>query len=95
MTVGYPINKAVIDSRAGYLVKTLHDVLTGANVLKARLDALTNADLVGMGYTDAEATLLKAAFTDLYNLNRVATGQATQSPANNFFFSADKLTGVE
>jgi hypothetical protein len=98
VTVGYPINKATIDSRAGYLVKTLRDTLEQAATLKGVLDGLTTQQLVAMGYdetTNQEVSVLKSALTDLYNLGRVANGQAAQSPANNFFFWAARLTGVE
>lgn len=95
MTVGYPINKAVIDSRVGYLVKTLHDIFEGVEKMKGVLDALTTEDLTTMGYTEAEVAVLKSGITDVNSLSQVAHGLATQSPANNFFFWADKLTGVE
>ena len=98
MTVGYPINKAVIDSRAGYLVKTLRDVFDGIEVLKGVLDGYTTAQLEAMGYDETtltEVSILKSGITDLDNLRKVATAQGTQAAANNFFFWANKLTGVE
>ena len=98
MAVGYPINKNVIDSRAGYLVKTLRDTLAGIETMKGRLDALTTQQLVDMGYDEAtlqEVSVLKSAFTDLANLALVANGQGTQAQVNDFFFWADRLTGVE
>ena len=95
MTVGYPVNKAVIDSRAGYLVKTLRDVFAGVQTLKGVLDGLDDPTLTGMGYTSTEIAWLKSGITDLYNLANIANGQGTQAQANDFFFFADRLTGVE
>lgn len=101
MTVGYPVNKAVIDSRAGYLVKTLRDVFDGIQTLKGVLDGLTTDQLVAMGYVEnvgtgvTEVSWLKSGITDLAALAAVANGQQAQTPANDFFFWADRLTGVE
>jgi hypothetical protein len=95
---GYPINKAVIDSRVGYLVKTLRDVFDGVETMKGVLDGLTTAQLVAMGFDEdtlTEVSILKSGVTDLDNLRKIAHGQGAQPAANDFFYWANKLTGVE
>lgn len=101
MSAGYPVNKAVIDSRAGYIVKTLRDTLAQAVTLKAVLDGLTTEQLEAMGYVEdaqtgqTEVSWLKSGITDCAALSAVANGQQAQPAANDFFFWADRLTGVE
>lgn len=92
--LGYPTNKTEIDNRAGYLVLTLRETLDAIARVKDFLDGKSTADLVALGYTDAEAAVLKSAFGDLANLNKVAHGQATQAQANDFFFWAKQLAGL-
>lgn len=95
MAAGYPINRAVIDSRAGYIVKSLRDLFDQAAILKGVVDGLNDAALTSFGYSAAEITELRNGVTDISNLALTAKGQRAQSPANNFFFNANKLTGVE
>lgn len=94
MTVGFPLTKDQLDTRLGQLALQVRDGLAESSQLKALLDGQTDAALVALGYVQAEVTLMRAAYTDLYNLNRVATAQATQPAANDFFFNARKLLGV-
>ena len=94
MTVGYPLTKDTLDSRLGQVAIQARDGLSEAVKVKGMLDGQTDAALVALGYTQAEVTLMRAAFTDLFNLNRVATAQATQPAANDFLFNVKKLLGV-
>jgi hypothetical protein len=64
-------------------------------VVKAWLDSQTDAQLTALGYSAAEITLLRASYTDLNNLGKIAHAQATQPAANDFFFNAGKLLGVQ
>jgi hypothetical protein len=95
MAAGYPVNRAVIDSRAGYIVKTLKDTLAQAVTLKGVLDGLNDAALTSMNYTTTEITELRNGIADISNLAATANGQRAQTPASDFFFNAKKLTGVE
>ena len=94
MTVGFPLTQDQLNTRLGQLALQVRDSLADSAQLKALLDGQTDAALIALGYEQAEVTLMRAAFTDLYNLNRVATAQATQPAANDFFFNAKKLLGV-
>lgn len=94
MTVGYPVDKGNIDSRAGEIAVGVRDALDRATRFSAWLDGKTVSELEGYGYTTAEANLLKASFIDLAKLNQVATGKIGQPGANDFFWNAKNLTGV-
>jgi hypothetical protein len=95
MSVGLSSDKATIDGRSGNIVWQLRELLDEVQTFKAFLDGKQDTDLTALGYSSAEVTLLRASFTDLDKLRQIAHAQATQSPANDFFFNAGKLTGVQ
>jgi hypothetical protein len=101
MSVGFPATKADFDSRAGQLATAVRMNLYNCSQFSALLQNApwaTDANLVALGYTQAEVTLLKAAFTDLggtgNSLYRIANGLAFVGSANNFFFNSNQLCGV-
>src|SRR4051794_31073469 len=101
MSVGRGITKLDIDQRAPQLVEQLWTALSSINQFSALLANTTiipnDAFLVALGYTQAEVTLLRAAINDLGSANGlygVAHGTKTQASTNNFFFSAQQITGV-
>lgn len=93
MSAGYPDNKAAVDARAGLLALQARDLFVQVANFQSYLGSKTDPELTALGYTAAEVTLLKAAFAQLDQLRLVATGQAAQSPANNFLFNSNKLIG--
>ena len=95
MAVGFPITKRVIDSRAGFLTKTLRDTLRDIEVVKTWLDATPDADLIALGYSADDAALLKSAFGDMSKLARIANAEDTQANASDFFFWAKRLVGLD
>jgi len=97
MSVGFPASKSDIDSRAGGLVTALRDTLYDCQRFSSLLQNDTRfsaANMLTLGYSAAEATLLKAAFTDLTALYNISHALGTQAVANDFFFNAGQLTGV-
>ena len=92
---GFPTDKATIDANAGQVVLTLRDNLARAVRIKAWLDARTDVQLTALGWSSEEVAVLKSAFTDLAKLAQIADGQATQAAASDFFFFADRLTGIQ
>lgn len=92
--LGFPTNKLDVDSRAGQLALTLRDTFVQVVTFKAWLDTQTDAQLVTLGYAQAEVTLLRAAYVDLTNLNNIAHAQGTQPAASDFFWNAKHLTGL-
>jgi hypothetical protein len=101
VSVGFPSTKGDFDSRAGMLATALRlDLFQCSEFCKVLQNTPWSADanLIALGYTQAEVTLLKAAFTDLggtgNSLYRIANGQAFVASANNFLFNANQLSGV-
>jgi hypothetical protein len=94
MGVGFPVDKGTLDQRVGSLAWQLRATFEQIQLVKGFLDAQSDAALTALGYSAADITLLRASYTDLDNLRKVALGlQATG--ASNFFFNAGKLTGVQ
>lgn len=93
MSVGYPDDKNAIDARAGGLAIQMRDLLNAIGNFQAHLAEKTDAQLIALGYSQAEVDLLQAAFTDLDALRKVATAQQTQPAVNNFLFNSNKLVG--
>jgi hypothetical protein len=98
MSVGFPIGKADLDIKAGQLVVQLRQNLQACSDLCDLLNDTSifanDAALTALGYTQAEVTQLRAAFTDLKKLWQIAHNAATQSPSNDFFFNAKHLAGL-
>lgn len=97
MAVGFPTDKADIDSRAGFLALQLRDTLAGVKVLKTWLDGKDTAALVALGYDETqlqEVSVLKSAVADLDKLRRIYEGTDTQAEPSDFGFWARRLTGL-
>lgn len=94
MTVGYSTDKGAIDARAGGLVVQLRNTFEEIARFKGWLDGKTDANLIARGYEQEDVDLLRASFASLAKLERVGRGQDTVPNADNFFFHAKNLTGV-
>jgi len=94
VTLGFPTDKGSIDSWVPTVVVELRTAMDQVLRIKAWLDTQQTTDLTALGYSSAEASLLIAAVTDLSNLVATGRGQRAQASASNFFFNADKLTGL-
>lgn len=101
MTVGRGITKADIDQRMPLVIEGVWNSLRLANdasLWLANTNIIPNDTfLTNLGYTGAEVTLMRAAINDLGSANglwAIAHGTKTQPAVNNFFFSAQQLTGV-
>ena|SRR5258707_1343125 len=100
MPVGFPATKSDFDSRAGSLVTAVRDDLYRCSLFCALLQSSpwADANLIALGYTQAEVTTLKGAFTDLggagVSLYGIAHGGTLPGGPNDFFFNAKLLTGV-
>jgi hypothetical protein len=98
MSAGFSFTKADLDAKMGSLVVTVRDGLLRCNQMNSLLNNTqivpNDAFLTGLGYTSGEVTILRAAFADLNSLNNVANAAGTVPSNNNFFFNAQKLTGV-
>jgi hypothetical protein len=94
MSAGFPIDKGTVDQRVASIAWQLRNTFNEVSLIKAWVDGKTDAELIALGYTQAEADLIQAAYTDLDNLRKVATGQQATG-ASNFFSNASKLLGIQ
>lgn len=94
MAAGFDINKQVIDGKVGQVTVQLRYALEEVDRVKAWLDGQTTEMLQGYGYAPGDVDIIKSAFTDLAKLASIARGQAPQEQANDFFFWARRLTGL-
>lgn len=94
MSLGFPTTKLEIDSRAGQLALTLRDDLTQIQNFKAWLDTQTDAQLIALGYVQAEVNTLRSAYVDLDQLRQVFQGVATRTPAYDYRTFSKLLVGV-
>lgn len=98
MSVGYTLTKNDIDQRAGGLIVAVRDALDRARQFNALLNNTqiipNDAFLTAMTYSAGEVTTLRAAFSDMNSLYNVAHAAGTVPSNNDFFFNAQKLTGV-
>jgi hypothetical protein len=97
MSAGYPITKLDLDNQMGRLVTALREDLIAIVSFKALLDdtsILPDATLTSLGYSAGEITQIRAAFASLAKLSDISRAAATQSPANDFWFDAKHLAGL-
>lgn len=98
MAVGFPADKNTVDHRAGSLVLKLRDTFQEIERLDAWLSARQDADLVTLGYSAGDVNTLRSSFGALARLARISDGRdvpTTATAADNYFFKAKHLTGVQ
>lgn len=101
MSAGFPATKGDFDSLFGGLATGLRTTLFNWNqafLLVTNTPWSTDQNMINLGYTQAEVTLLKAAATDVggsgTSLYRIANGTAFNGALNNYLFNANQLCGV-
>lgn len=97
MSAGYPVSKAALDATLGGEVGAVWAALAAVNGRNTWLNDTSHSDanlLTPLGYTGSEITTLRAAFTDLNKLWQISHAAATQASANDFFFNAKLLGGI-
>lgn len=105
MSVGFATTKADLDTRMGLEVAAVWQALDACrNRLLWLNDSARNSPFLTttLGYTAGEETTLRTTFADLDSLAQIAHGIGTKgvatigasAAANNFFFNAKNLSGV-
>jgi hypothetical protein len=94
MAVGLAVTKQEIDARAGDIARGFQKAFGDVATLKSFLDGQVDADLVAIGYTEQEVTILKSAFGDLWQLVGIWTGTNTLATAKDFRTFVSQLWGV-
>jgi hypothetical protein len=94
MAVGMAISKTEIDARAGDITRGFQKAFGDVATLKSFLDQTADSDLVALGYSSEDVTLLKSAFGDLWQLGQIWSGQADLQVAKDFRVFVRALWGV-
>lgn len=94
MSVGLPVTKEEIDTRAGDIARTFQRVFEDVGTMKVYLDATDEAALVALGYTSNEVAVLKTAWSDLAQLASIWIGEAALPTAKDFRQFVRQLWGV-
>lgn len=94
MAIGYPKNQASIDGVIGELSVSVNRNFRRAVQLKTEIDAYTDQQLTGVGYTAGEVTVLRTLVADLNQLNNIYTGAVNLASVKDFRASLRPLWGV-
>lgn len=94
MAVGFPKNKAAVDSFVGEISVSINRDFRRAQQFKIELDSVTDAQLTAAGYTAGEITTLRTLATDLELLADIYTGAANLALAKDFRPSLRPVWGV-
>jgi hypothetical protein len=77
VTAGRTISQSELNNTWGGLATSLFNVLSNIQHAKAVLDGFSSANLVAMGFVQADADLLKSAAADMGDLANVFNGLAS------------------
>ena len=94
MAVGFGQSRTDIDNRAGTLAVGLRNTFRDIQNFYQFLQGKTDQQLLDLGYVAAEVTLLRNAFTDLRNLQRIYNGNDALPSAYDFTTNAKQMQGV-
>lgn len=94
MAIGRTISKDELNNATGAITSSLFATMDNIAKVKQVLDTLTVTNLEGLGFSTADANLLKSVFTDLDKLRTVFNGTATQTPAYDFRTFAKSALGT-
>jgi hypothetical protein len=94
MSVGLPVTKSEVDSRAGDIARAFQRAFEDVGTMQTYLEATPNPDLVALGYTDQEVATLKTAYTDLTELATIWVGSAALAAPKDFRTFVRQLWGV-
>jgi len=94
MSVGLPVSKSEIDSRAGDIARAFQSAFNDVAMLQQYLTATPDGDLVALGYTSGEVATLKTAYADLTQLGTLWIGAAALPAAKDFRTFVSRLWGV-
>jgi hypothetical protein len=94
MSVGLPVTKAEVDTRAGDIARAFQRSFEDVLTMQTYLEATPNADLVALGYSDQEVATIKTAFADLTQLSHIWVGAEALPAAKDFRTFVRQLWGV-
>jgi hypothetical protein len=99
---GLDFNAAALNNQAGLLVQSAWTSLEECRRFKLWLDDAIHTDAIlqasPYNVASGDLSVIRASFNDLGGTNglwAVARGTYTPTGANNYFFNAKKLTGLQ
>jgi hypothetical protein len=94
MSVGLPVTKSEIDTRAGDIARMFQRQFEDVATMQGYLTATTEAQLIELGYTADDVASLKTAFADLAQLAKIWAGAEPLAAAKDFRVFVSRLWGV-
>jgi hypothetical protein len=95
MAAGRTISKDELNNSAAAIAASLHATMDNVAKMKAVLDGYSSAQLVSVfGFVQADADVLKSAFTDMDQLRVIFTGGANLASAKDFRAFTKQLLGT-
>ena len=86
--------KAEIDVQAGVIARALQKAINDVLQFKYFLDGKTDADLINLGFVQADVDVLRSAYSDLASLASVYQGVTPVAGAKDFRAFARRLWGM-
>lgn len=80
----HDVNKGTIDFMLGNVAQKLNLVMEEVDNFKFFIDTTVDADLITLGYTQDEVTLLRTCAADMDELQNIYTGAAALAAAKDF-----------
>ena len=94
MSVGLPVTKEEINSRAGDIARTFQRMFGDVVTMQQYLTATPSADLEALGFTPDDIATLKTAFADLTQLGNISTGTEALPEPKDFRVFVSRMWGV-
>lgn len=94
MSVGTVVTKADYDSTSGTLAQQIKQWAEVAVDLQSNLATMVDGDLINLGYTADDVTLLRTAAGDMHKLAQIYLGQIEQTPAYDFRTFLNRISGL-
>ena len=88
------LTKASVDQTVGDASQRLNIAFEDVASTKRFLDPYQNADLIALGYTQADVDNIKSAFADLDQLREIYQGLASLASAKDFRVFSQRLYGT-
>ena len=84
MSVGLNPSRGEIDQQAGIIARDLDSATSRCLDFKSYLDGKQDAELVALGYTQEDVTLLKSAYTDAAKLAAIFRGVTSDAAVYDY-----------
>lgn len=94
MAIGILVTKGEIDTITGNLARTFQRSFRDVETMKTFLNITTDQELIALGYTAGEVTIIKGSINDLFQLKSIWEGTSNLTVAKNFTSPLRQLWGL-